>query len=138
TYLQSWVKPKWGACLLEQVRTVSVEQWLRDLPLAPKSKVNVRNMLHVLYECAIRWELITDNPISRVRQGGARRAEPEILSVLEFHALLAELKPGPFRVMVILAGCLGLSRSELTGLRWSDFDWDGQTLTISRGMVNNH
>jgi integrase len=92
----------------------------------------------VLYECGIRWELIKDNPISRVRQGGARRAEPEILSVLEFHALLAELKPGPFRVMVILAGCLGLSRSELTGLRWSDFDWDGATLTISRGMVNNH
>ena len=40
--------------------------------------------------------------------------------------------------MVILAGCLGLSRSELTGLQWSDFDWEGATLTIRRGMVNNH
>ncbi len=116
----------------------TADVWLRDLPLAPKSKVHVRNILHVLYECAIRWELITGNPISRVRQGGTRRAEPEILSGLEFHALLSELQPGPFRVMVILAGCLGLSRSELTGLRWSDFDWDGATLTISRGMVNNH
>lgn len=41
-------------------------------------------------------------------------------------------------MMVILAGCLGLSRSELTGLQWSDFDWEGATLTIRRGMVNNH
>jgi len=138
TYLQNWVKPKWGMRLLEQVRTIGVEQWLRDLPLAPKSKMHLRNVLHVLYECAIRWELIRDNLITRVRQSGARRGEPEIMSVPEFHVLLAELKPGPFKVMVILAGCLGLSRSELTGLRWSDFDWDGATLTISRGVVNNH
>ena len=138
TCLQKWVKPKWGASFLEQVRTMGVEQWLRVLPLAPKSKVNVRNVLHVLFECAIRWEFVRDNPISRVRQGGARRAEPEILSVSEFHAVLAELQQEPYRVMVILAGCLGLSRSELTGLRWSDFDWEGATLTIRRGMVNNH
>jgi integrase len=81
TCLRKWVKAKWGMNCLEQVRTMGVEQWLRVLPLAPKSKVNVRNVLHVLYECAIRWELVRDNPISRVRQGGARRAEPEILSV---------------------------------------------------------
>jgi len=138
TCLQKWVKPKWGASFLERVRTMGVEQWLRVLPLAPKSKVNVRNVLHVLFECAIRWEFVRDNPISRVRQGGARRAEPEILSVSEFHAVLAELQQEPYRVMVILAGCLGLSRSELTGLQWSNFDWEGATLTIRRGMVNNH
>jgi integrase len=40
--------------------------------------------------------------------------------------------------MVVMAVCLGLSRSELTGLQWSDFDWEGATLTIRRGMVNNH
>ncbi len=57
---------------------------------------------------------------------------------VEFHALLAEVQQEPYRVMVILAGCLGLSRSELTGLQWSDFDWERATLTIRRGMVNNH
>jgi hypothetical protein len=70
TCLQKWVKPKWGTSFLEQVRTMGVEQWLRVLPLAPKSKVNVRNVLHVLFECAIRWEFVRDNPISRVRQAG--------------------------------------------------------------------
>ena len=72
TCLQKWVKPKWGVSFLEQVRTMGVEQWLRVLPLAPKSKVNVRNVLHVLFECAIRWEFVRDNPISRVRQGGGK------------------------------------------------------------------
>jgi len=54
-----------------------------------------------------------------------------------FHAVLAELQQEPYRVMVILASCLGLSRSELTGLQWSDFDWKGETLTIRRSVVNN-
>lgn len=40
--------------------------------------------------------------------------------------------------MVTLSGCLGLSRSELTGLKWSDFDWNAQTLTVQRGIVNGH
>lgn len=138
TYLQNWIKPKWGTHFLEQVRTMGVEQWLRDLPLAPKTKVHVRNVLHVLYECGIRWELIINNPISRVRQGGARLAEPEVMSVPEFHALLSEVKQGPYRVMVILAGCLGLGRSEFTGLKWADFNWHDASLTIGRGIVNNH
>ncbi len=42
------------------------------------------------------------------------------------------------RTMVILAGCLGLSRSEIIGLRWADFDWAAETLTVQRGVVHNH
>jgi hypothetical protein len=37
TYLNGWVKPKWGKHTLEQVRTMAVEQWLRDVTLAPKA-----------------------------------------------------------------------------------------------------
>lgn len=38
--------------------------------------------------------------------------------------------------MVALAGCLGLSRSEFTGLKWSDFNWAERTLTVQRGVVS--
>ena len=133
--LNGWVKEKWGGHTLEQVRTMAVEQWLRDLELAPKTKLHLRNNMHVLFECAARWELISENPISRVRQGGARRGEPDVLTPDEFRSLLAQLAD-PYRTMVILAGCLGLSRSEFTGLKWADFNWDAQTLSVQRGVVN--
>jgi integrase len=138
TYLEHWVKPKWGEHRLEQVRTMAVEQWLRDLPLAPRTKVHVRNTLHVLFECAARWELIRDNPITRVRQGGSRQVEPEVLTPAEFCALLKELNDDRVRTMVQLAGCLGLSRSEFIGLKWLDFNWADATLTVQRGIVHNH
>jgi integrase len=138
TYLNVHAKPKWGQHTLEQVRTMAVEQWLRDLTLAPKSKLHLRNIMHVIYECAIRWELIEQNPITRVRQGGARRQDPDVLTPDEFRALLAELTIEPYRTMVILAGCLGLARSEFTGLRWSDIEWDSATLVVDRGVVQCH
>jgi len=92
THLGHWVKPRWGKQRLEQVRTMAVEQWLRDLLLAPRTKVHLRNTLHVLFECAVRWELIRDNPITRVRQGGSRLVEPDVLTPDEFHSLLKELE----------------------------------------------
>jgi site-specific recombinase XerD len=139
SHLNVWIKQKWGQHTLEQVRTMAVEQWLRDLKtLSPKSKLHLRNMMHVLYECAVRWELIEQNPITRVRQGGARRQEPDVLSPDEFRALLAELPTEPYRTMVILAGCLGLARSEFVGLKWADIDWDAATMTVQRGVVNCH
>lgn len=138
TYLNNWIKPKWGQHKLEQVRTIAVEQWLRGLTLAPKTKLHLRNMLHVLYECAVRWELLTHNPITRVRQGGARRQEPDVLTPDEFRALLAKLTAEPYRTMVILAGCLGLARSEFIGLQWGDINEKAATLTVQRGVVNCH
>jgi integrase len=136
TYLNHLVKPKWGNHLLDDVRTLAVETWLRGVTLAPKSKLHLRNVMHVLYECAARWELVTQNPITRVRQGGARLADPDVLTPDEFRALLTKLTKEPYRLMVTLAGCLGLARSEFIGLKWSDFNWQDSTLTIQRSVVN--
>jgi integrase len=158
THLRNWVSKHWGQHKLEDVRTMAVEQWLRDLELAPRTKVHIRNVFHVLYECAGRWELVQNNPITRVRQGGYRRSDPDILTAVEFQALRHELtsevldrlavsdkyreaKEYAFDMastMVVLAVCLGLTRSEFTGLKWSDFNWKDAVLTIQRGVVNNH
>lgn len=137
TFLNNWVKPKWGTLRLEQVKAVAVEQWLRGLALAPKSKLHIRGLMHVLYECAGRWELIDTNPITHVRQGGSRQADPEVLTPEEFRALVDELNE-PYRTMVILAGCLGLSCSEFSALKWGDIDWRGSTLSVQRGIVSCH
>jgi integrase len=138
TYLNVWVKPKWGTQLLEQVRAMAVERWLHDVPLADKSKLHLRNVMHVLYECAARWDLIKENPITRVRQGGERGKEPDLLTPEEFRALLDELTTEPYRTMVILAGCLGLARSEFIGLKWADVLWADAALSVQRGVVNCH
>jgi integrase len=109
--------------------------WLRSLPLAPKSKVHIRSLLHVLYQCARRWELIDTNPIELVRQSGGRRGIPRTLTPGEISLLLDQLRQ-PYHSMVLVAVCLGLRVSEIIGLQWGDIDWDNRTVMVQRSVVH--
>jgi integrase len=98
--------------------------------------------MRVLFNCAMRWELIDvrDNPMRlvRVKDASKREREPRVLTVGEFHRLLDRLPDEPYRTMVITAMCLGLRVSELAGLQWGDFDWDGLKVTVQRAVVAGH
>lgn len=132
--LNRWILPRWGEYVLEDVKTVAVEQWLRSLSLAPKSKTHIRSLMHLLYQNARRWEMTTRNPIELVRQSSRRLRIPRVLSADEIRLLLEELAE-PYHTMVLVAACLGLRVSEIVGLQWSDFDWDNMTVLIQRGVV---
>lgn len=135
SYLDGYIVPKWGAFHLENVRPLEVEKWLRSLSLANKTKAHIRGIMHVLFQCARRREFVQANPIELVRQSARRRAIPRVLTPDEFFALIGQLKE-PYRTMVLVAGCLGLRASEVTGLQWQDISWNALTLTIQRGVVH--
>jgi integrase len=61
--LQHWISAKWGDSLLDQVTPLAVEQWLRSLNLAPKTKLNLRTIFHVIYTYALRWNFTDRNPL---------------------------------------------------------------------------
>ena len=133
--LNRWILPRWGDRPLEEVKPVAVEEWLRSLTLAPKTKVNLRSLFHLIYEHARRWELTDRNPIDLVRQRGGRRCIPRVLTSSEIRLLLAQLVE-PYHTMVLVAACLGLRASEIMGLQWQDFNWEDLTVFIRRGVVN--
>jgi integrase len=112
-----------------------VEQWLRSLHLAPKSKVHIRSLLHLLYQCARRWELTDTNPIELVRQKGGRRRIPRVLTAEQIRLVLEQLSQ-PYHTMVLIAACLGLRVSEIMGLQWGDFDWENLTVMVQRSVVH--
>jgi integrase len=90
---------------------MAMEQWLRDLPLAPKSKTHVRGIMHLVFKCAEQWGIIEHgkNPVSlvRVKNGSKRLKRPRVPDVDEFFELLKHLSE-PYRTMGLVAQCLGL------------------------------
>src|SRR3984893_14969730 len=78
--------------------------------LAPGTKKKIRDLMHVLYAHAIRYEWIDYNPISAVRQGGQRLSTPSRLSVDQLSQLIFEVLKPRERVMVLLDFGKGLSR----------------------------
>ena len=135
SYLKGYIVPRWGTVALGAVRPLAVEAWFKSLALAPKTKTHIRSLMHVLFQCARRWEYVDTNPIDLVRQGARRREIPRVLTPDEFSALLSNLKE-PYRTMVLVAGCLGLRASEVVGLQWQDIDWDSLTVRIRHGVVH--
>jgi integrase len=133
--LKRWIRPRWGRCLLDQVKPMEVEQWLRSLPLAPKSKVNLRSLLHLVFQHGRRWEITDVNPIDLVRQRGGRRSIQRVLSLREILLVLKELTE-PYRTMVLVAACLGLRASEIVGLQWGDLNGEDLTLRVRRSVVH--
>ncbi len=71
------IRPRWERYLLHQIRPMVVEGWLKNMDMAPKSKAHIRSVMHLMFECAARWELFNDrrNPmqIVRVKDGSKRR-----------------------------------------------------------------
>ena len=136
-YLTNWIVPAWGSRLLNEVKAVDVEDWLGKLKLAPVIKKKIRDIMHLLYEHAIRYEFTERNPISKVRQGGKRLETPTRLDVKQLRAL-HEALPARESLMVLLDFGTGLRRGELSGLKWQDIDFKEKVLTPMRSIVAQH
>jgi integrase len=105
--------------------------------LARSTKAKIRNIMHVLFNHAVRYDWVKQqaNPITRVRQSAKRERIPEVLEIAEFQALLAELTLRD-RVLVILDAITGLRRSELAGLKWGDIDFENLEISVTRSVVS--
>jgi len=142
TVLERWIKPRWGDLRIDAVRTVAVEGWLRKLTLtdgermARGTKAKIRNIMHALFNHAIRYEWLPQsaNPITRVRQSAKRERIPDVLEITEIQALLQELSLRE-RLLVTMDVITGLRRSELVGIKWSDVDFERLEISITRSVV---
>ena len=137
-WLKRYIKPKWGKRLLSEVRPRFVEAWLKGLDLAPKSKAHLKSLMRILFNCAMRWELmpVGENPMRlvRVKDSSKWLREPVTLTVEEFRKVIQHIAE-PYKTMCIVAACLGLRISEVLGLQWGDFDWQRGQVKIQRSWV---
>lgn len=131
--------PRWGDALLEEVKAVQVEAWLRSLRLAPATKSKLRNQLSALFSHCIRHEFYDRlNPISAVRQSSKRVKTPDVLSLDEMRAIVAGVATPAYKLMILIASVTALRRSEIRGLKWADVDTDRLWLRLRQGKVRKH
>lgn len=143
SYIETHIRPKWAEWSLRNLTRKGapfmIEQWLKSLNLAPKTKGNIRNVMAVIFNCAMRWGLVDMgvNPLALVRVKGIsrRQEEPRILDAKEVQTLIAQLRE-PCRTAVIVALSTGLRCSELFALNWLDFDWQQLTVLVRRAIVD--
>jgi integrase len=133
----NYILPTWGDLPLRAVKAVAVEDWLKTLTLANGSKAKVREVFGAAFRHGMRYELYPVNPITHVKQARKRAEEPEILEADEILAILKELEGiEPVRTAFLIAAVMGMRRSEIFGLKWSDLDLGHATLRVKRSIVD--
>lgn len=133
-YFRKWILPRWGGYRLKDVKSVAVEEWLRSLELSNGSKAKIRNIMHAVFNHAIRWEWHDRNPITQVRQSAKRSKVPIVLTLEDVAALLSRLRE-PAYTAVYLDVFTGLRVGELLALRWADVDFAKLQISVTRSIV---
>jgi integrase len=136
-YLERWVLPRWSSYRLKDIKAVIVEEWLRSLPLANGSKAKIRNLMHAIFNHAMRWEWHERNPISQVRQSAKRQRAPIVLDIEQMKSILEHIQE-PGKTAVLLDILTGLRVSELLALRWSDVDFENLVIHVTRSISLQH
>jgi integrase len=139
SYIRNHIESRWANVPLTAVRPMEITDWLNSLSLSPKTRGQVRALMHLLFEKAMLWELIElqRNPLELVRLRGTsrRQRKPQILAPEKFQELIAILKE-PYRTMTIVAMCTGLRVSEILALRWDHIDFRNGVMQVQQGVVN--
>ncbi|HXM42406.1 MAG TPA: tyrosine-type recombinase/integrase [Bryobacteraceae bacterium] len=137
SFLDKHIMPRWGETPISSMKPMAIEDWLKGLGLAPRTKGHIKGLMSTLFQCAERWGLTKDNPMKLVRVKGVskRLKRPSALAAYEFNNLLPHIVQ-PYQTMVLIAGCLGLRAGEIVGLQCGDFDFDKLTLLIQRSIVH--
>jgi integrase len=101
-----------------------LDNWLRDLPLSPKSRANYRANIGVLFSYAEHRGIIDRNPILRTAKPKLIDRPPEIFTADELQALLEAAGQHQPDVLPMLAigAFAGLREAEIQRLDWSEVD----------------
>ena len=139
SYIRNHIESRWARVPLSAVKALEIADWLNGLDLSPKTRGQVRALMHLLFEKAMLWELIElqRNPVELVRLRGTsrRKRKPQILAPEKFQELVAALRE-PHKGMVIVAMCTGLRVSEILALRWEHIDFKTGVMMVQQGVVN--
>jgi hypothetical protein len=82
--------------------------WFKGLDLAPKSKGHLKKLMHIVFNCTMRGELLPyqTNPMGlvRVKDVSKRVREPVVLAVEQSRQVLEHI-PEPYSTMCIVTAC---------------------------------
>lgn len=103
-------------------------------PLAPKTIRHNLSFISDVFSYAVRMELISDNPCSKVVIPKGKVKEKQIYSQEEMELLLTRImdEPVKYKAFFFLIAYSGFRRSEMLGLEWKDIDFENNIISVRR------
>jgi len=126
-----------GTTPIYEITPSHISDFFRSLDskkLCSKSVLNVYQLLHVIFEIALEYDLIDNSPVRKKlhRPRHIHKRMP-IWSADNVQKILLEV-PLRWRAVFWCIALTGVRVGELLALQWKDIDWDAKTITFSKGF----
>ena len=128
--------PALGGARLAELTPYRLDRWLSSLAdrqLSPRTRLHVYRALSTAIATAVRWRLMSGNPLAAVDSPSVPREAPVVLSIEQANAYLDAFADHALEPVVAIALGAGLRRSEICALEWSDFDFEAGTVAVTKG-----
>jgi integrase len=110
------------------------EQFPKGKPLAPKTVRHIAFNVQSCLQQACDWEIISNNPMLKVKKPKVAKREPRVVDRHGFDRLLEKAEGTSVYAVVVTAMATGARRGELCGLEWTDINWHTGVLTVSKSL----
>lgn len=138
----SQLAPVWGNRSVASITRAQIKDWATNLnsvkgnkKLSPSRVRHCIVLLKLLFQHAIDMESLGKNPLAQTKGILPKLEEVNHEPILEYHQLekLAE-ECGNYRLMILLAGYVGLRWAEVIALVPEDFDFKTKKIKINKSL----
>lgn len=138
--LRKWVSPKFDALELKKITKMMVHTLIfedLDPKLSPHTKRKILKMIRRVFQMAVEDGILDRNPTTGI-QFRVPEVEQSVLTNTEVEIFLqqARLTGHRFLPMWFLALTTGCRSGELMALCWTDVDFEGKRISVSKQWTN--
>lgn len=141
-YIRGHIIPQLGSRAMGNLKPVDMQNFFNDRAtrghqveekgLSPKTLTNLRNMMHLAFEQAVREGYIGRNIVEDVRLPKMTKQEMRVLDRKEQERIIvsAQLAPEPSAFGVVFAMFTGLRLGEICALKWENVDMEKKVVRV--------
>ncbi len=131
----SGITPALGNILLKDLRPSHIQQYMGAKLSTGVSNTTVRHhltFLHSVLDKAVKWQILTRNPVNAINMPRTVKHEMKILDVKQAERIFREVENTVYFPIYKLALYTGVRQSELLALQWNDVDLLMAELSINK------
>jgi integrase len=136
--------PNIGEIPIAKLNVLQIDRLYRQLlagvngnqPLSPTSVRYVHRTLHKALEDGVRKRILARNESEYATLPKKVKYKAKVLQEHEFKLFLDSIKGTWLYLPVLLGLNLGLRRSEILGLSWSDVDFKNNQITVNHALIH--
>jgi integrase len=148
TNIRRHVNPSIGHIKLKNLKPDKIQQFFNEKAvsgrcdgkeggLAPKTLLNIRNMLNEAFNQACTNRVMAFNPVVGIKLPTQKHTEQRVLNDSEADKLsrIAEQSSHPVAKGIVLLLNCGLRKGELLGLRWENVSLSEESISIRKNLT---